>query len=182
MQAVLRADADHLDLYKYTFHPELPGLAFLGLLEVIGPYFPVLELQARWIAYTLSGSQPAPSAAEMGQGIAAYRAGRGGPQALPNHVAAILFSRAAGVEPELQRWPELTRGFMFGPLSAVSFRISGRDHLADAAERYAAELHAFGCMPSKELSPMEAAQLRSLADVMCDEAFSRHVAAVLPQA
>jgi dimethylaniline monooxygenase (N-oxide forming) len=182
VQAVLRADAHHLDLYKYTFHPELPGLAFLGLLEVIGPYFPVLELQARWIAYTLSGSQPAPSAAEMGEGIAAYRAGRGGPQALPNHVAAMLFSRAAGVEPELERWPELTRGLMFGPLSAVSFRMSGRDHLGDAAERYAAEVQAFGCMPSNQLSQMEAAQLQALAAAMGNETFSRHVASVLPQA
>jgi dimethylaniline monooxygenase (N-oxide forming) len=180
IRAALNADAQHLDLFNFTFSPELPGLAFLGLLEVVGPYYPVLELQARWIAYTMSGSQPTPSVAEMDAGIAAYRARRGGPQALPNHVAAILFSRAAGVEPELARWPELTRAFLFGPLSAVSFRMSGHDSLADAAERYADEIQAFGCMPSHELSPMQSAQLHALADARGDEAFRRHIAAVAP--
>jgi dimethylaniline monooxygenase (N-oxide forming) len=180
IRSALNADPHHADLYQYTFHPDLPGLAFLGLLDVVGPYFPVLELQARWIAYTLSGAQPAPSAMEMNAGIAAYRARRGGPQALPNHVAAMLFSRAAGVEPELERWPELTGPFLFGPLSAVSFRMSGRDCLADAPERYAAEIKMFGCMPSNDLSPMQAAQLQALADARADEVFSRHIAAVLP--
>jgi dimethylaniline monooxygenase (N-oxide forming) len=180
IRAVLNIDAQHLDLYNFTFNAQLPGLAFLGFLDVIGPYYPVLELQARWIAYTMSGSQAAPSAAEMNAGIAAYRARRGGPQSLPNHVAAMLFSRAAGVEPELARWPELTRAFLFGPLSAVSFRMSGRDSLADAPEQYAEEIRAFGCMPSNELSPMQFAQLQALADARGDEAFSRHVAAVAP--
>jgi dimethylaniline monooxygenase (N-oxide forming) len=150
-------------------------------LKVVGPYYPVLELQARWIAYTLSGSLPQPSAAEMQAGVAAYRARRGGPQSLPLHVAAILFSRAAGVEPELERWPELTRAFLFGPLSAVSFRLSGRDSLADAAERYANEIRAFGCMPSNKLTPIEVAQLHALASAREDEAFSRHLSAVAPQ-
>jgi dimethylaniline monooxygenase (N-oxide forming) len=178
IRSTLNLDAQHLDLYNYTFHPELPGLAFLGLLEVVGPYYPVLELQARWIAYTLSGSLPQPSVAGMEAGIAAYRARRSGPQSLPLHVAAMLFSRAAGVEPELERWPELTRAFLFGPLSAVSFRMTGRDNLADAPERYANEIRAFGCIPSNELTPMQVAQLHALANARGDEAFSRHVAAV----
>jgi dimethylaniline monooxygenase (N-oxide forming) len=181
LRSTLNVDAQHLDLYNYTFNPELPGLAFLGLLEVVGPYYPVLELQARWIAYTLSGSLPQPSVAEMEVGIAAYRARRGGPQSLPIHVAAMLFSRAAGVEPELECWPELTRAFLFGPLSAVSFRMSGRDSLADAAERYTNEIRAFGCMPSNQLTPMQVAQLNALADARGDEAFSRHVSAVAPR-
>jgi dimethylaniline monooxygenase (N-oxide forming) len=181
IHAALNADAQHLDLYHYTFSPELRGLAFLGLLEVVGPYYPVLELQARWIAYTLSGSLPQPSVAEMEADIAAYRARRGGPQALPIHVAAMLFSRAAGVEPELERWPELTRAFLFGPLSAVSFRMSGHDSLASAAERYADEIGAFGCMTSNHLTPMQVAQLNALADARGDAAFSRHVAAVAPR-
>jgi len=40
---LLDLDALHADLYKFTFHPDLAGLAFLGLWEQTGPYFPPLE-------------------------------------------------------------------------------------------------------------------------------------------
>jgi len=178
----LNIDAHHLDLYNFTFHPDLPGLAFLGLLEIVGPYYPSLELQARWIAYTLSGAQPLPAKADLEAGIAAYRARRGGPQVLPSHAAALLFSRSAGVEPELERWPELARALFFGPLAPVSFRMSGRDSLADAPQQFATQIQAFGCIPSNELTPMHAAQLQALAGARQDEAFSRYVAAVVPPA
>jgi hypothetical protein len=70
---------------------------------------------------------------------------------------ATLFARAAGVEPELERGPELVRPLMFGPLTPMSFRMSGRDSLADASERFAAEVMAFGCVPSNQLMPMQIA-------------------------
>src|SRR5271166_5010435 len=59
--SVLDLDAQHADLYESTFHPDLPGLAFLGLWEQTGPYFPPLELQARWITYVWSEIRPLPS-------------------------------------------------------------------------------------------------------------------------
>jgi hypothetical protein len=178
IRRTLDADAHHLDLYKFTFHPDLPGLAFAGLFELVGPYYPVLELQGRWIAYTMSGAQAAPSRDELEAGIAAYRGRRGGPQSMTNHVAAMLFSRVAGVEPELERWPELARPLMFGPLTPMSFRMSGRDSLPDAPQRFATEVQAFGCMPSNELAPMQIGQLEALASARGDEAFSRYVATV----
>ncbi|MCU1226078.1 MAG: putative flavoprotein involved in transport [Edaphobacter sp.] len=180
VRRTLDADAHHLDLHKFTFHPELPGLAFVGLFELVGPYYPVLELQARWVAYTLSGAQAAPSKDELEAGIAAYRARRGGPQSLTNHAAALLFSRAAGVEPELERWPDLARPLMFGPLTPMSFRMSGHDSLPEAPQRFAAEARAFGCTPSNQLTPMHIGQLQALANARGDEAFSRYVAAVAP--
>jgi hypothetical protein len=180
IRQTLDADSQHLDLYNFTFHPELPGLAFLGLLEVVGPYFPVLELQARWIAYTLSGSQAAPPKDQLEAGVAAYRSRRGGPQALPMHVAALMFARAAGVEPDLERWPELGRALMFGPLTPMSFRLTGRDALDEAPQRLDEEVQCFGCMPSNDLAPMQIGQLQALAGARGDEGFSRFVAAVCP--
>jgi len=174
----LNADEHHLDLYKFTFPEQLPGLAFLGMLAVIGPYFPVLELQARWIAYTFSGAQPAPSAEELQAGVEAYRARRGGPQEMPCHAAALLFARAAGVEPKLEQWPELGRGLMFGPLAPASFRMNGRDSLPDAPRRFAEEIKAFGCMSSNQLTAMQRGQLQALADARDDEAFAYFVARV----
>lgn len=180
IRSALNAGPQSLDLYKFTFHPELPGLAFLGYYELAGPYFPVLELQARWIAYTLSGARPSPSREELEAGVAVSAARRRDPQATANHTAAILFSRAAGVEPEFARWPELARAFFFGPLAPVSFRMSGRDSLADAPQRFAQEAGAFGCMPSLDLTPAEIGKLQVLADAMGDELFRRYVADLIP--
>jgi thioredoxin reductase len=121
IRRTLDTDAHHIDLYKFTFHPELPGLAFLGMFEQIGPYYPVLELQSRWIAYTMSGAVATPSKAELEAGVRAYRARRGAPQITFFDRMALLFARAAGVEPDLARWPDLARPLMFGPLDADIF-------------------------------------------------------------
>ncbi len=178
IQRALHADEHHLDLYHFTFPEHLPGLAFLGMLAVVGPYFPVLELQARWIAYTFSGAQPAPSAEELQAGVEAYRVRRGGPQEIPCHAAALLFSRLAGAEPKLEQWPELGRGLMFGPLTPTSFRMNGRDSLPDAPRRFAEEIKAFGCMSSNQLTAMQAEQLHALAAARDDEAFTDFVTRV----
>jgi hypothetical protein len=91
---------------------------------------------------------------------------------------ATLFARAAGVEPDLERWPELARPLMFGPLTPMSFRMSGRDSLTDAPQRFALEAQAFGCVPRNELMAMQIGQLQGLAAARGDEAFSQYVANV----
>jgi hypothetical protein len=182
LRRTLDIDAQHIDLYNFTFHPELRGLAFVGMYEQIGPYYPVLELQARWIAYTMSGAVAVPSQEELEAGVAAYRARRGTPQIVFTDTMATLFARAAGVEPELERWPDLARPLMFGPLTPMSFCMSGRDSLPDAPQRFAADVQAFGCIPSNQLAPMQIGQLQALAGARGDEAFSQYVAAVCPRA
>jgi len=175
VRGTLDPDSQNLDLYKYTFHPDLEGLAFVGTLEVMGPTFTVLELQARWIAYVWSGACPAPSSEAMWAGIAALRARRNGPHQIPMHVAALLFAREAGVEPELQRWPELARALLFGPLTPVSFRLSGRDSLPNASQRVAQEAAAFGAVPSSVLTSTERGRLQDLASARRDPAFAEFV-------
>ena len=71
---------------------------------------------------------------------------------------------------------------MFGPLTPMSFRMSGRDSLPDAPKRFAADVQAFGCVPSNELAPMQIGQLEGLAGARRDEAFSQYVATVCPRA
>lgn len=158
----LNLDAQHIELYKHTFHPELPGLAFVGLWDQSGPMFPPVELQARWLAYVWSGAIASPTLEEMQLGIAECRARRGQPQKTKMNLMALLFARAAGVEPEPKRWPELQRALLFGPLAPVSFRLQGRDALADAASRFAAEAMAFGCMTSSQFDASEVEKLRRL--------------------
>lgn len=148
----------HIDLHDHTFHPDLPGLAFIGLFDQVGPYFPVLELQARWLAYAWAGLAPAPSGDALREGLVRCRAGRGGPQSIPMHVLATLFAQQAGVEPELDRHPLLRRALLFGPLSPASFRLEGPDLRADAASRTLGAAAAFGRMTSPEMTAEEASQ------------------------
>jgi hypothetical protein len=159
---VLGLDATHIDLHLKTFHPALPGLAFAGLWDQAGPYFPPLELQARWIAYTWSGVVPAPSDDELRAGVAACRGRRAAPQKGRMNVVSLQFARAARVEPSLVRWPHLTAALLFGPLSPASFRLEGRDALPDAAERVAADAEAFGCLRGAPTAA-QCAQLDELA-------------------
>ncbi len=171
----LDLDEHHADLFQFTFHPDLPNLAFIGMMELQGPYFPVLELQARWIAYTWSGQVPVVPREQMEAGVTAYRAHRGGPRMVPMHIAAITFARAAGVEPDLHQWPDLTRALLFGPLSPISFRLNGHDSLADAAARVTEDAKTFGAIPTPQLPPMQKGQLQALAATRNDEAFSKFV-------
>jgi len=61
-------------LHECVWRPELPGLAFVGIYR--GPYFAVMELQARWACGVFSGRLPAPTAAELEAGLEAERSVR----------------------------------------------------------------------------------------------------------
>ena len=120
IRAILDLDAMHLDADRYTFHPDLPGLAFVGMWDQSGGYFVPLELQARWIAHTWGGAVPATSEAGQRSSIDAYRMRRGIPQKTRMNLVALAFARAAGVEPRLENWPQLRRALLFGPLRRVA--------------------------------------------------------------
>src|SRR5246127_3404684 len=175
---ILDLDAHHADLYKFTFHPDLAGLAFLGLWEQTGPYFPPLELQARWITYVWSEIRPLPTRSQMNAGIAKYRCARGESQLQAMHLMALLFAREAGVEPDLKAWPQLARALLFGPLSAISFRLSGSDHLHDIEAQIAAEARAVGMAVSSTFSIEQVAQLQDLAAARKDPEFAEFVSRI----
>lgn len=176
LRTTLDVNEHCIDLHAFTFHPDLPGLAVHGAIDQVGPFFPVAELSARWIAYVWSGVRPTPSRDEMVAGIAAYRARRGSPQTVPMHVAAVMFARLAGVEPDLTRWPTLLRALAFGPLAPAGFRLEGPDALGDAPQRMMAAAAAFGAVPSATLTPMETGQLQALAQARKDEGLAMLVA------
>lgn len=155
VRTVVGLDAVHLDSDRFTFHPDLPNLAFVGMWDQSGGYFVPLELQARWIAYTWGGAAPAPSEPAQRAAVAAYRARRGLPQKTRMNLAAVTFARAATVEPDLDAWPELRRALLFGPLAPSSFRLDGPDALSDAAARFARDAAAFGAITTNTLTERE---------------------------
>jgi cation diffusion facilitator CzcD-associated flavoprotein CzcO len=156
-------DGRWIDLYDHTFHPDLEGLAFVGLYNLIGPYLPVLELQARWIAYTLAGRVRMPTRDQMEQGLEVSRAMRERKQQPVLHELAVCLARHAGVEPDLKRWPDLERALLFGPLSPASFRLQGNDCLDEAPVRTQAAAEVFGAITCSSLTTDEL-QLRRLID------------------
>ncbi|MGI9187432.1 MAG: flavin-containing monooxygenase [Gaiellales bacterium] len=173
LRATLDLDAQHANLDRHTFHPDLPGLAVLGMWDQSGGYFVPLELQARWVAYTWSGAVPEDSEVERRAAIAAYRDRRGQSQKTRMNVAALTFARAAGVEPDPAAWPGLERALVFGPLAPSSFRLSGHDALPDAAERFAAEVATFACIDGNELTEREARYLAEVAAARDDGTLAR---------
>ena len=66
------SEADHflpILLHRATLHPSLPNAAFVGHYR--GPFWGIIELQARWCAGLFSGSLPWPSLDELKEGISA---------------------------------------------------------------------------------------------------------------
>lgn len=67
----------------------------------------------------------------------------------------MIFARAAGCELTLDRWPELGRGLVLGPLVPSRFRLEGPDALPGAAETFARDAAAFGAITSNDMTPRE---------------------------
>ncbi|SCE85322.1 Predicted flavoprotein CzcO associated with the cation diffusion facilitator CzcD [Micromonospora matsumotoense] len=63
--ALLGDGADALPLYRHVFHPDVPGLTFVGLVQSTGAAFPLLEAQARLVAAHLAGRYALPDPARQ---------------------------------------------------------------------------------------------------------------------
>jgi dimethylaniline monooxygenase (N-oxide forming) len=168
VRRTLNADSTGLDLYVHTFHPDLPGLAFIGQYILIGPYTPCVELQARWIAMVWSGVRELPPRHQMARGIEAWHDVR---QMTPHVLLpplAVALSQEAGVAPDLAARPEITRHLLFGPLAPAQFRLDGHGRRADALDLYKQAIGAFGGDTSPVPTGEELEELRMLAGALGD--------------
>lgn len=146
--AVLGAD---LALYQRTLHPDLPGFGVIGQFLAQGPYFPLLELQARWIVATWAGDVAPPDEAHMRRTIADPR-----PPLDAHNALAMTLADELGVAPDLLSRPELTDALIFGPLLPPRYRLDGTGASRDAAELFTAQLAA------SPRPPLEAGDLEAL--------------------
>lgn len=124
-------------LHRDMFHPALPGLFFVG--QYRGPYFPVMELQARWIAGIAAGLMPPPSDAEMAEGIAVSRRLRHKqprPQFPHGDFVDLAdgLARTIGVYPHLDARHPLRDHVERGPVIPAHYRILGPHAAPDLAE------------------------------------------------
>ena len=126
-----------LRLHRRTMHPDLPFFGVVGQFNLQGPYFPLLELQARWIANTWSGEGP-------GLDDAAARAGIASPApAVDSHnVLALALSESAGVAPDLRSRLDLAEPLLLGPMLPPRYRLDGPGARSDAAPTFLDQLAA----------------------------------------
>jgi cation diffusion facilitator CzcD-associated flavoprotein CzcO len=162
---VVRARAGDWPLYERTFHPDLPGLGVIGQFLAQGPYFPLLELQARWIVAVWSGAVPPPDEERIRQGLA-----RGRPPLEAHNALALTLSEAMGVSPDPLDWPALAEPLIFGPMLPARYRLSGPGALPDAPALYATAL---ATSPRAPVDPGEIEALRAFGWEAAAAALSR---------
>lgn len=143
-----------LRLHLRTLHPDLPGLGFIGQFALQGPYFPLLELQARWIVGAWSGTGPAPEDRTARDSVATA------PPAIDSHnVLALALADAAGVAPDVRAHPELAEPLLFGPMLPSRYRLDGPGARSDAASTFVSQL------ATARRAPVEADDLAALPDL-----------------
>lgn len=69
---VVRAEGNHIDLYRRVVDPEHSGLYFLGLIQPLGAIMPLAEAQAEWVADLVTGVGALPSYDEMRAQVREY--------------------------------------------------------------------------------------------------------------
>jgi cation diffusion facilitator CzcD-associated flavoprotein CzcO len=138
-------------IYQRTFHPDLPGLGVIGQFLAQGPYFPLLELQARWIVGVWSGEVALPDEARLRE-LLGNR-----PPLEPHNAIALMLSEELGVAPEPVDWDELCEPLTFGPLLPPRYRLSGPGAQPGAHDRFAEQLAA---SPRAPVDPADLEALR----------------------
>jgi dimethylaniline monooxygenase (N-oxide forming) len=128
---------EDLALYQRTFHPGLRGFGVMGQFLAQGPYFPLLELQARWISAVWSGEVALPGERVMRRVLAQPR-----PPLDAHNALALTLSEELGVAPDPADWDELGEPLIFGPMLPPRYRLSGPGALPDARVLFREQLAA----------------------------------------
>jgi cation diffusion facilitator CzcD-associated flavoprotein CzcO len=71
---LISAPENHIELFRRVFHPDIPNVFFVGLLQPLGSVMPLSEVQGAWIAAYLEGSYALPGRSELLRDIAADQA------------------------------------------------------------------------------------------------------------
>jgi cation diffusion facilitator CzcD-associated flavoprotein CzcO len=135
------------ELYQRTWAPDLPGFGFIGQFLLQGPYFPLLELQARWITAVWAGAVDPPAMAITDP-----------PPPVDAHNAlATILAEELGVAPDPLAHPDLAEALLFGPMLPPRYRLQGPGAQPDATLRFAAQLVQ---APRPRVDPADRAALR----------------------
>jgi len=70
----ISAPDNHIELFRRVFHPEIPNVFFIGLLQPLGAIMPLAEAQGAWVGDYLVGDYALPPTAAMRADIDADQA------------------------------------------------------------------------------------------------------------
>ncbi len=73
-ESLISAPENRIDLFRRVFHPELPNVFFVGLLQPLGAIMPLAEAQGAWVGDYLVGDYALPAPAELRADIDAEQA------------------------------------------------------------------------------------------------------------
>jgi dimethylaniline monooxygenase (N-oxide forming) len=71
---LVSAPDNHIELFRRVFHPDIPGLYFIGLLQPLGAIMPLAEAQGEWVGDHLLGDYVLPEPADVRADIASDQA------------------------------------------------------------------------------------------------------------
>jgi dimethylaniline monooxygenase (N-oxide forming) len=71
---LIAAPDNRIELYQRVFHPDIPDVFFIGLLQPLGAIMPLAEAQAAWVGDYLVGDYALPAHAAMHADIDAEQA------------------------------------------------------------------------------------------------------------
>merc|ERR1711976_326479 len=131
----------HLNLYKWSFHPDHPTLAFVGLQRAIGSIIPVCELQSRWVAQIFSGAKKLPARPIMDAWMGRYREAKSDSNTSTmkhdNGMVEMMEALAeeVGCKPSMIMHPFNALTLLQGGCYPAQYRIDGPDSQPDAMER-----------------------------------------------
>jgi dimethylaniline monooxygenase (N-oxide forming) / hypotaurine monooxygenase len=124
---LLEIKQNGVELYKHVFHPDVPTLAFVGLCNVAGSTFPVVEIQGRWVARVLSGNEKLPSKEAMHTAIERYHTHPSRQSPAPMQVQLLEYveeiAGMLGVRPRIWRHLRAAPRWFLGPFSAAHYRL-----------------------------------------------------------
>jgi dimethylaniline monooxygenase (N-oxide forming) len=132
IREIVNCSRKGLELANFTFHPDLPGLAFIGLWAQRGSYPVVLEQQARYVAYTWGGAIPAPTRGDLERGVADCIAQNHHGGYRQQHEMALRFGVLAETDPGSVIDLELRDILAKSAVTGEMFRIVGTDAHPDA--------------------------------------------------
>jgi dimethylaniline monooxygenase (N-oxide forming) len=70
----ISAPDNHIELFRRVFHPEIPNVFFVGLLQPLGAIMPLAEAQSTWVGDYLLGEYALPDPAALNGDIRADQA------------------------------------------------------------------------------------------------------------
>ncbi|NXW64745.1 FMO5 monooxygenase, partial [Eurystomus gularis] len=148
LEGCVKVVENQIPLYKFMFPPDLekPTLAFIGLIQPLGPIMPISELQSRWATRVFKGLHNLPPSAGMLADIKqakkkmALRYVRSQRHTIQVDYIPYMDELASqvGVKPNLLTLfltdPKLALEVTFGPCTPYQYRLRGPGRWAGARE------------------------------------------------